>query len=153
MKRLNTSEKLLVEEVAQIAEKAKRPSRGLSIGALIKMIRNQLGMSQKALARRAHVPQSTISRIEKGTQDTKLSTLNKVMEALSGDLVILPMLNDSLDAIRGMQARKKAAAHIRYLKGTMSLEDQEPDPRLLEELLKQEENRLLQASGSELWGK
>jgi transcriptional regulator with XRE-family HTH domain len=151
MKRLNVSEKVLVEEVAGTALQAKLALKGLTIGALIKMIRNQLGMSQKILAKRAPIPQSAISRLEKGKRTPSLSTLNKVLSALFCDLLIVPALSESIDAIRKNQARKKAEKHIRYLKGTMSLEKQQPDDKILHLLLKEEEDRLLKSSGSELW--
>lgn len=153
MKRFISSEKLLVEEVAQAAGKAREASRGLSIGALIKMIRVQIGMSQKILSHRAGIPQSTVSRIERGGKDANVSTLQKILRALSCELIVIPMLTESVDAIRRRQARKKAESHVRYLKGTMSLEKQEPDAKLLEELFKQEEHRLLHGPSSELWEK
>jgi transcriptional regulator with XRE-family HTH domain len=108
MRRFISSEKLLIEEVTQVAEKTKKIARGLSIGALIRMIRIQLGMSQKVLAKQACIPQSTISRIEKGAKDANLSTLNKILEALSCDLVMVPMLRKPIDVIRRKQARKLA---------------------------------------------
>jgi transcriptional regulator with XRE-family HTH domain len=151
MRRTNLSEKLLLEEVTESAERAKKASKGLSIGSYIKMIRLQLGMSQVILAKRASVPQSTISRIEKGDNDVNLSTLNKILEPLLCDFVVVPMLREPIDKIRRKQARKQAEKHIRYLKGTMSLEEQKPDSRFLEELLKQEEERLLSTSSSDLW--
>lgn len=151
MKFNSPSEKLLIEEVMQTAHKTKVAVRGLSIGALIKSIRLQLGMSQKALAKRAGVPQSTISRIEQGERDANLSTLNKILGAISCDLVIVPLLQDSIEAIRRKQAKKVAESQVRYLKGTMNLEDQQPDSRFTEELIKQEEERLLQGSNSKLW--
>lgn len=97
MKRFSFSERLLIEEVRQAAEKAKKTSKGLLIGALIQMIRSQLGISQKILAKRACVPQSTISRIEKGKKDANLSTLNKILGALSCDLVVIPLMRESIE--------------------------------------------------------
>ena len=151
MKSYSTSEKLLIEEVMQAAHKTRVAVRGLTIGALIKSIRLQLGMSQKALAKRAGVPQSTVSRIEQEERDANLSTLNKILGAISCDLVIVPVLQDSIDAIRRKQARKMAEKQVRYLKGTMNLEDQQPDSRFIAELIKQEEERLLQGPNSKLW--
>ena len=151
MKSFSLSEKLLIEEITQAAQKTKIAVRGLTIGALIKFIRVQLGMSQKALAKRAGVPQSTISRIEQEERDANLSTLNKILNAISCDLVIAPLLQDSVDAIRRKQARKKAETQVRYLKGTMNLEDQQPDSKFIAELIKQEEERLLQGPNSKLW--
>lgn len=151
MKSFSPSEKLLIEEITQAAQKTRIAVRGLTIGALIKFIRVQLGMSQKALAKRASVPQSTISRIEQEERDANLSTLNKILGAISCDLVIVPLLEDSIDNIRRKQARKMAEKQVHYLKGTMNLEDQQPDSRFIAELIKQEEKRLLQGPNSKLW--
>ena len=151
MKSFSLSEKLLIEEITQAAQKTRVAVRGLTIGALIKSIRVQLGMSQKSLAKRAGVPQSTISRIEQEERDANLSTLNKILGAISCDLVIVPLLQDSIDAIRRKQARKMAEKQVRYLKGTMNLEDQQPDSRFIAELIKQEEERFLQGPKSKLW--
>lgn len=151
MKAYSPSEKLLIEEIMQAAQKARIATRGLTIGALIKSVRTQLGMSQKALARRAGVPQSTISRIEQEERDANLATLNKILSAISCDLVIVPLLQGSIEAIRKKQARKMAEKQVRYLKGTMNLEDQQPDARFIEELIKQEEERLLQGPSAKLW--
>ncbi len=151
MKRFLSTERLLIEDVTECAEKLKEASKGLSIGAFIKMIRTQLGMSQKVLAKQACITQSTVCRIEKSEKDVNVSTLNKILEVLSCDLVVLPMMRESIDSIWRKQARKQAEKHIRHLKGTMNLEEQQPDSRLLEQLLKQEEARLLQGPGLELW--
>lgn len=151
MKAYSPSEKLLIEEIMQAAQKARVAVRGLTIGALIKSVRTQLGMSQKTLAGRAGVPQSTISRIEQEERDANLATLNKVLAALSCELVVVPLLQDSIEAIRRKQARKMAEQQVRYLKGTMNLEDQQPDARFIEELIKQEEERLLHGPNAKLW--
>lgn len=151
MKAYSPSEKLLIEEIMQAALKARVATRGLTIGTLIKSIRTQLGMSQKALAVRARVPQSTISRIEQEERDANLATLNKILSAISCDLVIVPLLQDSIETIRRKQARKMAEKQVHYLKGTMNLEDQQPDARFIEELIKQEEERLLQGPNAKLW--
>ena len=151
MKSYSPSEKLLIEEIMQAAQKARVATRSLTIGALIKSIRTQLGMSQKALAGRAGVPQSTISRIEQEERDANLATLNKILAAISCDLVIVPLLQDSIEVIRRKQARKMAEKQVRYLKGTMNLEDQQPDAKFIEELIKQEEERLLQGPNAKLW--
>jgi len=151
MKRGSPSQRVLIEEVMQSARILKAACRGLSIGEFIKSIRTQLGMSQKILAKHAGVPQSTVSRIEQGKRDTGLSTLNKILKAISCDLVITPLLQDSIDMIRRKQARKVAEKRVSYLKGTMNLEDQQPDSRFIQEMLKQEEESLLNGPDSRLW--
>lgn len=146
------SEKILIEELMQAAKATKVASKGLTIGKIIQSIRLQLGISQKTLAKRAGVPQSTISRVEQGRKNVNLSTLSKILHAISCDLMIVPLLQDSIDVIRKKQAKKKAEKSIRYLKGTMNLENQQPDSRFIAELVKQEETRLLQGPNAKLWG-
>jgi transcriptional regulator with XRE-family HTH domain len=148
---MDFSEKLLIEDVTQAAQQAKQLSRGLPPGTLIRMIRTQIGMSQEVLSKRAGVPQSTISRIERGSKDANLSTLYKILQALSCELVIVPMLLESVDMIRRRQAKKQAQARVHYLKGTMNLEGQEPDTKFINALIEQEEQRLLQEPNSSLW--
>lgn len=151
MKSFSTSEKLLLEEIMQASQAIKVATRGLSIGELIKLTRSQLGMSQTALAKRAGVPQSTVSRVEAGKKDVSLSTLQKILEATSCDLILVPAPKEPIAVLRYKQARKMAGKSVRYLKGTMNLEDQQPDSRFIEELLKQEIERFLQGSNLKLW--
>ncbi len=152
MKSYSPAEKLLVEEITHAAQKMRLALKGLSIGAILQLIRKQLGISQQALAKRAGVPQSTVSRIESGHEHINLTTLNKIFHAISCELVILPFLKAPIDIMRHNQAKKIAATQLQYLKGTMNLEEQQPDERFNEELLKQETNRLLQGPDSKLWG-
>jgi len=148
---MNFSEQLLIEEIAKEGARAFHAARGLTPGALIKMIRKQIGMPQEVLSRKAKVPQSTISRIEKGQGDPSLATLRHILQALECDLVILPILRKSVTTIRRSQARKKAEDKVRYLLGTMHLEEQEPDKKFTDALLLQEEERLLKGPNSILW--
>jgi transcriptional regulator with XRE-family HTH domain len=151
MKKSSKSEKLVLDEIADAAHKLKISSRGLLVGEIIAMIRNQLGMSQKVLARIAKVPQSTISRIEGSKREPNLSTIEKILKALSCEVIIVPLLMEPIDVIRRKQARSVAENNVRYLRGTMSLEEQEPDNKLIQELIKEEEEELLRSSGSKLW--
>lgn len=54
--------------------------------ALMKL-REEQGLSQRELARLAHVPQSTVARIEKGA-NTSVDTLIKIASALGKELKI-----------------------------------------------------------------
>jgi|SaaInlLV_10m_DNA_2_1039722.scaffolds.fasta_scaffold00107_6 transcriptional regulator with XRE-family HTH domain len=153
MKKTSKSEKILIEEISEFAKKLQRLTRGLTIGELIKLIRIQLGMSQDALSKRASVPQSTVSRVEGSEKTPTLATLAKILDALSCDLVIAPSLKDPIDIVRSKQAKKKANEKISYLRGTMNLENQEPDKKLIRELIKEEEGKLLHGSSSKLWKK
>ena len=148
---MDFSEQILIEEIAKEGGKAWQAARGLSPGVLIKMIRKQIGMPQEVLARKAKMPQSTISRIEKEQGDPSLATLRNILQALECDLVVLPVLREPVDMIRRKQARKKAAVKVRYLMGTMHLEGQEPDKKFMDSLSKQEEEKLLKGPNSSLW--
>lgn len=145
------SEVVLIEEMMASSAGLKEAARGFSIGQMVKMIRTHLKMSQKALAARAGIPQPTISRIEQGKQNANLSTLKKMLDALSCDLVIAPLLRESIEGIRKKQAKKIAEKRVQYLAGTMNLEKQQPDSLFLKELLKKEMEQLLSGPGTNLW--
>lgn len=151
MKKPSSAEMLFLNEVALSAKNLLKITRGLAVGEFIKLIRNQLKMSQRVLALHAGVPQSTVSRIEQNQIKPALSILFKIFNALSCDLVIAPMLKEPIAVICRRQARSIAERHIRYLKGTMNLEMQAPDNQLLEELIKQEEEELMRGPGTRLW--
>lgn len=152
MKKLSTSERILLEEISEAARTLQRINRGLAVGDSIKLIRMQLDMSQAVLAKRAGIPQSAISRIELNQKIPTIPTLSKIYEALSCTLVIGFSFKEPIDAIKLKQAKHVAERQIRYLKGTMNLEKQEPDKRLADELLKNEINDLLRNPGRKLWG-
>jgi transcriptional regulator with XRE-family HTH domain len=150
VKKTFRSERLVLDEISEIGNRVRHLMRGLSIGQLIAMIRKQLGMSQKILSARAKIPQSTLSRVEQNKWDPNVSTLKKILHALSCDLGLVPILREPIDVQRRNQARRIAEKHVRYLKGTMSLEKQEPDPRFLEDLQKEKEEEMLH-SNKMLW--
>ena len=146
---MKNSEKIIINEVATAGYELRRILKGLAIGELIAMIRNQLKMSQRVLAKRAGVPQSTISNLEKSKKQPNLATLKKVFQALFCDLIIIPVLNESIENLLLQQARKKAEKRVRYLRGSMNLEKQEPDAKLIEELIKNETEEIVRSS--KLW--
>jgi len=108
-------------------------------------------MSQTALARRAEVPQSTISKIESGSIHPNVSTLEKLFSALGCQLLISAIPRQSFESILRKQAELKVREKVEYLRGTMSLEAQEPDEQFLRELINEEIAILLGSPGSNLW--
>ena len=78
-----------------------------------------------------------------------MATLRKIMDALFCDLLIVPVLRGSLETLLLKQARKKAEKRVRYLRGSMNLEKQEPDALLIEALVKKEAEELLRSP--KLW--
>jgi predicted DNA-binding mobile mystery protein A len=145
------SEKLFLKKVFLAGKVLQKELQGLSIGQLIPLIRGQLGMSQRTLATRAAIQQSSVARIESGRFDPNISTLKKIVEAMGCDLVVTIVPKTDLKTTRENQAKLKAEQKIRYLHGTMSLEKQSPNQKLLKELYDDEVKNLLDSSGSILW--
>jgi len=58
------------------------------IGAIIRRARRNAGLTQIDLGKRIGLRQATISRLEKGEEQTKLSTLLAVLSALGLEIII-----------------------------------------------------------------
>ncbi len=58
------------------------------IGAMLKVAREQAGLTQEQLANKLHTKKSAISRIENHAEDIKLSTLERFAEAIGKKLRI-----------------------------------------------------------------
>jgi predicted transcriptional regulator len=52
------------------------------LAAHIRQLREELGWTQEDLAKRAHIDQADLSRIERGGIDPRWSTVNKIINAL-----------------------------------------------------------------------
>ncbi len=55
------------------------------------------GLSQRALAEKSGIPQSTIGRIETGAIDPRTSTLSRLIRACGYDLEVEPLLGLGID--------------------------------------------------------
>ncbi len=58
------------------------------VGVMLRQAREEAGLTQEELARRIKTKKTAISRIENHAEDIKLSTLEKVAEALGKRLEI-----------------------------------------------------------------
>ena len=58
------------------------------IGAIIRRTRRNAGLTQTDLGQRIGLRQATISRLEKGEDETKLSTLLDALSALGLEIII-----------------------------------------------------------------
>ena len=58
------------------------------IGVMLKMAREEAGLTQEQLAKKLDTKKSAISRIENHAEDIKLSTLEKFAEALGKKLYL-----------------------------------------------------------------
>ncbi|MGH9303610.1 MAG: helix-turn-helix domain-containing protein [Acidimicrobiales bacterium] len=61
--------------------------------------RRRSGLSQRELARRAHVSRSTVAEIELGTRDPGLATLRRVLNGAGVDLDIRVVGHDDHDEV------------------------------------------------------
>ena len=66
-------------------------------GGRIAAARRRAGMTQRALADRAGVPQSTVGRIEIGAIDPRVRTVERLLRACGSELEVIPRLGIGLD--------------------------------------------------------
>jgi|SRR5439155_22246896 len=66
-------------------------------GAALAAARRRAGLSQRALAERAGVPQSTVARIENSTIDPRVATLQRLLAACDHELDVFPRLGEGID--------------------------------------------------------
>jgi transcriptional regulator with XRE-family HTH domain len=64
---------------------------------LLRGVRRRAGLSQRELARRAQVPQSTVARIELGTLSPRVDTLDRLLRAAGQTLGVEPLLGIGVD--------------------------------------------------------
>ncbi len=146
---MRKSEKLLLLEIFKASKTLQKVQQNISVGQLLALIRRQLNMSQRVLAKKSKVYQSTISRIESGALSPNIDTLNKLFEALSCSIIISAIPYEDLEKIKIKQAYKQAEKKVNYLLGTMALEKQKPDQKFIDEQIKEEKNKLI--NSKDLW--
>ena len=64
---------------------------------LLRRARRKAGLSQRALAEKSGVPQSTVGRIEAGIVDPRAATLDKILEACGFELDVETRLGEGVD--------------------------------------------------------
>ena len=143
MKKLKASEELLLKDFFEKGVDLMKTSKGTPFGQIIYLIRKKLCMSQRTLSKRSGIPQSQISRIEKDSANPNSTTLEKLCHALFCNLVVFPVPKQDLDSVKEAIAKKIAKKRMGYISGTMSLEKQNPDFQMQNEMLKQEERDLI----------
>ena len=122
-----------------------------SPGEWIRAIRGYLRMTQRELAARAKVSQPHLAGIESGKIDPQVSTLRRICDGLSCDLIIEPRPRKPLkDVLRG-QARSLALARLKQTMGTMALEHQAPDEEVFRQLLEKRTDEILKDERERIW--
>jgi len=66
-------------------------------GRLLRDARRRAGMTQRALAAAAAVPQATVARIEAGSVSPRVETLARLLHATGHQLAVETRLGDGID--------------------------------------------------------
>ena len=114
----------------------------------VRTIRNFLGMTSTQLAKRLGVNQSRVIRIENNERNTKISTMEKIADALNCDFVYAFIPRDNIDNIINNQARNKAIKILNKVNKNMALENQMVDS---EDLLDDLVNKILNKNIARIW--
>jgi len=80
-------------------------------GALVLLAREEAGLSQRELAKRAGVSQADIARIESGARQPSIPTLQRILAGADKELRFrLAPIDDHDQVLRARQARRLPAA-------------------------------------------
>ena len=119
--------------------------------SLIKSLRKRLRMTQKQLAKRVKLPQSYIAKIESGKVTPSIETLEKIFLGFKCHLSFIVVPTIPVDEIIKNQAYLAAKKHLKYISGTMALEDQLPTENSIKDLIKAEQKKLMDSKTSKIW--
>jgi len=117
-----------------------RPPRGW-----IRAIREALGMTTAELGQRMGLTQSRVSQIERSEElgSIRLDTLERAAQALNCQVRYVFVPNEPLEEMVQRQARLRAQAEVDAVTHTMALEDQVPEPGVLDALVKEMSERFV----------
>ena len=117
-----------------------RPPRGW-----VRAIREALGMTTAELAQRMGLTQSRVSQIERSEElgSIRLDTLERAARALNCQVRYVFVPNEPLEEMVQRQARLRAQAEVDAVAHTMALEDQVPEPGVLDSLVQEMAERFV----------
>ncbi len=122
-----------------------RPQQGW-----LKTIREFLGMTTTQLAQKIGVSQPRVVNMEKNEKNIKISTMERIADALNCDFFYALIPREKIDDIIYNQARKKAIKILDKVNQNMGLENQLAETKeLLEDIIKE----LLDSNISRIWDK
>jgi len=141
----------MVERLVSYGKRVPEATEELAPHVVIRNIRNSLHMTQAQLARRAEMPQSHLAKIETGKIDIQLSTLRRILRALNCEAVVVPKFRKAPRQALLERIREVARRKVARVAGSMALEKQQPDRRMIRALIRSEEERLTARPSSEVW--
>ena len=117
-----------------------RPARGW-----VRAIREALGMTTAELGQRMGLTQSRVSQIERSEElgSIRLDTLERAARALNCQVRYVFVPNEPLEEMVQRQARLRAQAEVDAVTHTMALEDQVPEPGVLDSLVQEMAERFV----------
>ncbi len=121
-------------------ELGQRPPRGW-----VRAIREALGMTTAELGQRMGLTQSRVSQIERSEElgSIRLDTLERAAQALNCQVRYVFVPNEPLEQMVQRQARLRAQAEVDAVTHTMALEDQVPEPGVLDSLVQEMAERFV----------
>jgi len=146
-RRLNIVDEMALSRLTPPETKTHEPSHG----DWIRILRDSLRMTQAELASRAKITQPHLASIESGKTDPQISTLKRIFQALSCDLVIEPRPNKPIKELLRGRARSVALKRLKQSMGTMALEKQAPEPEVFKQLLEKHTDDILADRREKLW--
>lgn len=119
----------------------------------VRAIRDALGMSSAALARRLGVTDSAVRKLEvaEASDAISLGTLRRVAAALDCELHYALVPQKSLDATRQERALLMAQQQVAVVAHSMALEDQAVEAHLTQAQTQEIAQSLLHGPGKKLW--
>ena len=116
----------------------------------LRTIREFLGMTTTQLAQRINVSQPRVVNMEKNEKNIKISTMERIANALNCDFFYVFIPRENIDDIIYNQAKQKALKILNKVNQNMGLENQLANTdELLEDLIKE----LLDGNMSRIWDK
>ena len=145
------SEKRFIDQVLKVGAGLPKEVIGHHPKVFIRALRRRLRMTQGQLAKRVKMSQSYIAKVESGSKNPTIETLEKIFRGLHCSLTFLLISDMQPDKILEQQARVAAQKQVKYVAGTMALEEQLPSKESLQEMLNEEKQRLLDSKTTKIW--
>lgn len=145
------AEKKFIDSVLKAARSLPKELLCQETGTLVRSLRKRLRMTQQQLAKRVKLPQSYIARIELGRISPSIKTLEKIFRGLHCSLTFLLLPEVEPDVVLEQQAYLAAQKKVKYVAGTMALEEQLPNKGVLQEMVEEEKKRLLDSETTKIW--
>lgn len=140
-------------KLKQLSEGVKegRPVSAEKIGKRIQDIREALGMTQKQLAKKLKITQSSLSKIEEDAGSTTIKTLVRIVNGLQCEFKGVVVSSDRLEDIIKVRAEIKAKEMLNRTFSHMAMEQQAPTNNAYQYQLNKLIEELASNPGPGLW--